>query len=231
MKNVLKFWLDKGVDGFRVDAIPHLFEIQADASGNYPDEPLSGDCTDDPLKHCYLSHVYTQNYPETYEMVYQWREVLDQYTDSPRIMMTEAYTPLENIMKYFGDSTRNGSHIPFNFEVLTSTSSTSTAKKLKITAENYMNYLPTGRYGNWVLGNHDQRRIKSRLGGEGRAELFNFFLQTMPGHAITYQGEEIIMEDVHISWEETQDPQACNTNDPDGYDAYSRDPARSVVII
>lgn len=47
MKGVLKFWLDKGVDGFRVDAIPHLFEVEKDKDGNYPDEPLSGDCTDD----------------------------------------------------------------------------------------------------------------------------------------------------------------------------------------
>ena len=48
MKNVLKFWLDKGVDGFRVDAIPHLFEIDKDQDGNYPDEPLSGNCVEDP---------------------------------------------------------------------------------------------------------------------------------------------------------------------------------------
>lgn len=50
MKDVLKFWLDKGVDGFRVDAIPHLFEVDKDKDGNYPDEPLSGDCQDDSLK-------------------------------------------------------------------------------------------------------------------------------------------------------------------------------------
>lgn len=49
MKNVLRFWLDKGVDGFRVDAVQHLFEVDTDEDGNYPDETLSGTCQDDPL--------------------------------------------------------------------------------------------------------------------------------------------------------------------------------------
>lgn len=160
-------------------------------------------------------------------MVYQWREVLDSYKDSPRIMMTEAYTSLDNLMKYYGDGKKNGSHMPFNFEVLMAMKKDSTAKHLKIASENYMNHIPAGLSPNWVLGNHDQRRIVSRL-GEGRADLFNIFLQTMPGHAITYQGEEIVMEDVHISWVDTQDPQACNTNE-EVYDDYSRDPARYVT--
>lgn len=162
-------------------------------------------------------------------MVYQWREVLDGYKDTPRLMMTEAYTSLDNLMKYYGDGKKNGSHIPFNFETLMSTSKDSTAKQLQISSENYMNRIPKGLSANWVLGNHDQRRIASRLGGEARADLYNIFLQTMPGHAITYQGEEIVMEDVHITWEETQDPQACNTNSS-VYDDYSRDPARLVLL-
>lgn len=244
MKNVLRFWLDKGVDGFRVDAVQHLFEIDKDQDGNYPDETLSGNCQDDPdnvrkcflylcgdlvirtsfPKYCYINHLYNQNQPETYDMVMQWRELLDSYKDSPRIMLTEAYTTLDNLMKYYGDGTRKGSHIPFNFEVLQSMKKDSTAKELKITSENYMNHIPTGLSPNWVLGNHDQRRIASRLGA-GRADLFNIYLQTMPGHAITYQGEEIGMEDVYISWAETQDPAACNTN-PNMYDQVSRDPAR-----
>lgn len=157
-------------------------------------------------------------------MVYQWREVLDTYKDTPRIMMTEAYTSLENLMKYYGTETRNGSHMPFNFEVLMAMKKDSTAKTLKTTAENYMNHIPNGKSANWVLGNHDQRRIYNRL-GENRADLYNIFLQTMPGHAITYQGEEIVMRDVKISWNDTQDPQACNTNET-VYDDYSRDPAR-----
>lgn len=56
MKNVLRFWLDKGVDGFRVDAVQHLFEIDKDQDGNYPDETLSGNCQDDPdnVRKCFL---------------------------------------------------------------------------------------------------------------------------------------------------------------------------------
>ena len=52
-------------------------------------------------------------------------------------------------------------------------------------------------------------------------------LQTLPGIAITYQGEELVMTNVHLTWEETVDPQACNTNDKVNYEESSRDPART----
>lgn len=66
------------MSGFRVDAVPHLFEIMKDADGNYPDEPLSGN-TNDPNDWNYLNHIYTKDMPETIDMVYQWREVLDEH--------------------------------------------------------------------------------------------------------------------------------------------------------
>lgn len=76
------------------------------------------------------------------------------------------------------------------------------------------------------MGNHDQHRLASRLGVE-RGDLLNTMVQTLPGVAITYMGEELVMENVHLTWEETVDPQACNTNDPIGYEPHSRDPART----
>ncbi len=79
MKDILIFWMEKGVSGFRVDAVPYLFEVEADSNGDYPDEPLSGEC-DDPDSQCYLSHIYTQNIDETFDMAYQWRAVLDKFT-------------------------------------------------------------------------------------------------------------------------------------------------------
>lgn len=84
MKDILKFWLDKGVAGFRCDAVPYLFEVEVNSNGLYDDEPLSGQCTDDKDAHCYLKHPKTSDLDETVDMIYQWREVTDGYTDLKR---------------------------------------------------------------------------------------------------------------------------------------------------
>lgn len=73
LQNVLRFWLDRGVDGFRVDAVPYLFE-----DPQLRDEPLSGDPNALPNETNYLTHIYTQNLPGTYDMVQQWRQVMDE---------------------------------------------------------------------------------------------------------------------------------------------------------
>ena len=75
------------------------------------------------------------------------------------------------------------------------------------------------------LGNHDNHRIATRLGVE-RGDLLNIMLQTLPGIAITYQGEELMMTNVNISWEDTLDPSACNSN-REVYNEKSRDPVRT----
>ena len=101
----------------------------------------------------------------------------------------------------------------------------STAKEYKQTVEDWINKLPAGKRANWVLGNHDQHRAVSRL-GVARGDLLSIMIQTLPGVAITYMGEELCMENVHVSWNDTKDPQACNTN-PTIYHENSRDPART----
>jgi len=225
MKNVLRFWLAKGISGFRVDAVQNLFETGPDEDGNIPNEPLSGECDDD-QNFCYLNHIHIEHKDETLDMVYQWREVLDEFSgDEPKIMMTEAFPPLDLLTKYYQNGTRQGAQIPFNFEIIYKLDETSTAKDWRQVIENYLNYVPNNHLPNWVLGNHDRNRIASRLGKE-RIDLFNVLLQTLPGNAITYQGEEIGMENAEISWEDTEDPQACNTNSS-VYHLYSRDPVRT----
>ncbi|KAH8410915.1 hypothetical protein KR222_008910 [Zaprionus bogoriensis] len=230
MKNVIKFWLAKGVSGFRIDAIPYLFEVDLDRYNQYPDEPLSNDTScPDPDDHCYTQHIYTQDLPETYDMVYQWRELVDEFHKEnggdQRLLMTEAYTSFENIIKFYGDGVRNGSHIPFNFEFFTSINNNSKATDYVEHIEKWMNAMPAGVYANWVLGNHDNKRVASRF-GVNRTDLINILLQTLPGHAVTYNGEEIGMTDVWISWEDTVDPNACNS-DPEHYYDRNRDPART----
>lgn len=226
MKNVLKFWLEKGVSGFRIDAVPYLFE-SAEVDNRYVDEPMSR-ATDDPENPDYLIHNQTMDQPGTYDMIYQWRAVLDEYTakdGKTRIMMTEGYTSIPYVMKFYGDGERNGAHFPFNFQLISNLHKTSNASDFARYVKLWLDNLPAGRRSNWVLGNHDNGRIGSRL-GENKIDLYNIALQTLPDIAITYYGEEIGMIDTPIPYNETVDSAGLRAG-PDDYTRYSRDPART----
>lgn len=73
MKNVLRFWLKKGVDGFRVDAISYLFEAPPNPGGTYPDEPLTHAPACEPTGYCYVDHIYTYDQPECF--VRHWHHI------------------------------------------------------------------------------------------------------------------------------------------------------------
>lgn len=73
-QDVFTFWLERGVAGFRIDAIPHLFETGLE------DEPRSSNEDALDYQYSYLDHIYTQNQPETFQMVYHWRELVDNYS-------------------------------------------------------------------------------------------------------------------------------------------------------
>ncbi|XP_046471317.1 alpha-glucosidase-like isoform X2 [Neodiprion pinetum] len=220
MKDIMEFWLDRGIDGFRVDSIMTLFE-----DATFPDEPLSG-TTDDPTDYDYLLHYYTLDQIETYEMVAQWRELLDDYafkTDNvTRIMMTEVYSNLSMTLLYYD----YGAHFPFNFRFIRSVDSSSTAQEVKeLAIDAWLDNLPGNATADWVMGNHDNSRVASRYTSE-QVDALNMINLLLPGASVTYYGEEIGMEDQWISWEDTVDPQACN-QDEDSYESYSRDPART----
>nr|XP_029715278.1 maltase 2-like isoform X3 [Aedes albopictus]XP_029715279.1 maltase 2-like isoform X3 [Aedes albopictus] len=226
MDEVMRFWLRKGVAGFRIDAVNHLFEAE-----DFPDEPLTG--TDaDPLSYGYTHHYYTKDLPEAYDMVYHWRSLLDQWTlehgGPTRIMMTEAYANITFTMKYYrsADGARAGSHMPFNFLLITDLNQASSAPDFVFTVNKWLTYMPRDQNANWVVGNHDQPRVGSRFGKE-RIDLINVLLMTLPGIAVTYYGEEIGMLDFKdIPWEDTKDPTARNTN-KQVYMDFSRDPERT----
>ncbi|XP_005186321.2 maltase A3 isoform X1 [Musca domestica] len=228
MKDVFRFWLRRGVSGFRVDAVPHTFEISPDADGNYPDEPRNPN-VNDPEDYEYFQHIYTTNQPETIDMVYQLRQVLEEMDQElggdDRIIMTEAYAPLDVIMQYYGNGTHDGAQIPFNFQLISNLNKNSNAYHYNELINIWLKAMPEGKTANWVLGNHDQSRFGSRL-GEDRIDIINTLLLTLPGCSITYNGEEIGMTDVWISWEETVDPQACQSN-PENYERLTRDPVRT----
>jgi len=194
MKKVLKYWLDLGVDGFRIDAVPHIIE-----DIDYRDEPRNPH-VNDPEDYMYVLHDYTYDQNETFDIIYDWREVLDKYTegkDTPdRIILAEAYSPMETKMKYYGNGTRKGAQFPFNF-LLLELDEKSTADDYIGKVNEWMTKMPQHETANWVFGNHDKPRIADRLGRD-RTTLANLFILSLPGITVTYYGEEIGMQNIEL---------------------------------
>lgn len=160
--------------------------------------------------------------------IYSWRALLDEYKEKDgitRIMMTEAYANATSTLLYYGDGDIPGSHMPFNFVLIENLNEDSNAVDFKKVIDDWLKLLD-GKRSNWVLGNHDKSRVGTRYGAE-LIDGMNALLMTLPGIAVTYNGDEIGMVDhPSIDYEHTQDPQACNFNNA-SYLFMSRDPQRS----
>ncbi|TDG41744.1 hypothetical protein AWZ03_011850 [Drosophila navojoa] len=229
MKRVLRYWLHEGVAGFRCDAVPVLFEVEVDENGQYPDEAVSG-LTDDKDDRSYLKNELIENRAETIDMAYQWRTVMDDhqriYGGDTRVLLIETYAPPAYTMQFYGNRSVQGAHLPFNFNLITVPASDGvSASSIKKAVDNWLLSMPAGSTANWVIGNHDQRRAASRY-GVANTDAMNMLVMILPGASVTYQGEELGMTDGWISWEDTQDPAACNS-DRDTYEKFTRDPSRT----
>ncbi|XP_025831773.1 maltase 1-like isoform X2 [Agrilus planipennis] len=151
MNDVMTFWLDKGVDGFRIDAVNYLFEIS-----DFRDEPLSDNYENyEPYDNRYLKHIYVMDQPESPGMIYQWRKHVDNYKTQnggdTRVLMTEGYTDISTTMLYYGNETADGAHFTFNFFFITNTTSRSTANEIASVIKRWFQYMPNGRVPNWVV--------------------------------------------------------------------------------
>nr|XP_019545152.2 maltase 1-like [Aedes albopictus] len=222
---ILRFWMGKGASGFRVDAINHMFEDDL-----FRNEPVVD--PSDPLSYGYTNHMYTNSLLETYDVIGHWRRVIDEFAEQNDretiIMMTEAYTSMDMIMRFYesDDETEQRAHFPFNFAMITELNSESKAGDFKYVIDRFLENMPRGKVTNWVLGNHDQPRVGSRYGSQ-RIDGMLLMLLTLPGVAVTYNGEEIGMLDYRdISYEDSRDPQGCNVG-PEEYKWKSRDPQRT----
>ena len=211
MLHVLNFWMDRGVDGFRVDVLWML--IKDDQFRDNPPNP--GYVPGSPSYHRLLP-VYTANRPEVHEIVAEMRAVLDAYRD--RVLIGEIYLPINQLVTYYG-ADLNGAQLPFNFQLLESAWN---AEGVAEIIQKYEAALPPGAWPNWVLGNHDKSRLATRI-GEHQARVAVMLLLTLRGTPTIYYGEEISMLDVAIPADEIQDP--AEKNEP-GL-GLGRDPERT----
>jgi alpha-glucosidase len=221
MYDTLRFWLDRGVDGFRADVIWHLIKDE-----EYRDNPPHPGHSSDEWP--YREHVpgqwpyqdliplYTTDRPEVLEVITEIRQVLDEYPE--RMMVGEIYLPVERLVAYYGDEGA-GLHLPFNFELVRMPWN---ARMIARVIDKYEAALPDGAWPNWVLGNHDNSRIATDIGPE-QARVAAILLLTLRGTPTLYYGDELGMHDVEIPPERVQDPVAKDRSDA----GPGRDPERT----
>ncbi len=209
MLDVLRFWLERGVDGFRVDAIHQLFEDEQ--LRDNPPNPLWYEGMPPSRK---LIREHTMDQPEVHDAVAAMRRLADSY--GSRLLIGEAYLPMDRLMAYYGENL-DGFHLPFNFHLIFTPWHPVAVSTL---VQAYEDALPEGGWPNWVLGNHDRSRVASRVGPE-QARIGAMLLLTLRGTPTIYQGEEIGMPDVPISPERAQDPWGKNVP------GMGRDPERT----
>jgi alpha-glucosidase len=192
--DVMRFWLRKGVDGFRVDVIWHLIK-----DDQFRDNPPNPDFREGRPPNEALLPIYTTDRPEIYGIVAGFRKVIDEFDD--RVLIGEIYLPVERLVAYYGKDLL-GAQMPFNFSLLSALWNARAIEKIIL---EYERALPPGAWPNWVLGNHDRPRIASRIGKE-QARIAAMLLLTLRGTPTLYYGDEIGMQQVAFAPEEVRDP-------------------------
>jgi alpha-glucosidase len=211
MYGAMRFWLDRGVDGFRVDVIWHLIK-----DDQFRDNPPNPAWQPHQAGIDRLLQRYSCDRPEIHEVVAEMRAVLDAYPD--RVLIGEIYLPIERLIAYYGLD-MEGAHLPFNFQLIFTAWK---AREIARVVEEYEAALPEGGWPNWVLGNHDQKRIATRVGAP-EARVAAMLLLTLRGTPTLYYGDELGLENVPVPPERVQDP--WEKNEP-GL-GLGRDPSRT----
>jgi alpha-glucosidase len=192
--DVMRFWLRRGVDGFRVDVLWHLIK-DAEFRDNPPNP---GYIEGRPPNERVLTR-YSADQPEVHEVVAQMRRVMDEFGE--RVLIGEIYLPYARLMTYYGKNL-SGAHLPFNFALL---SAPWHARDIERIIADYEQALPAGAWPNWVLGNHDRPRVASRV-GVAQARVAAMLLLTLRGTPTLYYGDEIGMQQVPIAPDQVRDP-------------------------
>ncbi len=194
MYDVLRFWLDRGVDGFRIDVLWHLIK-----DAQFRDNPPNPGYQPGDASIRRLLQVYSCDQPEMQEVIGELRAVIDAYPE--RVVIGEIYLPVERLVAYYGTAGR-GVHLPFNFQLIEAPWH---ARGIDAMVAEYDRLVPEGEWPNWVLGNHDKPRIASRI-GPAQARVAAMLLLTLRGTPTMYYGDEIGMENVVIPADRAQDP-------------------------
>jgi alpha-glucosidase len=194
MFDVLRFWLRRGVDGFRIDASAVL--IKDDLLRDNPPDPDADEDTPPPQR---FKPAFTDDRPEAMACIEQIRAVLDEFDD--KVLAGEVQGKTDRI-GHFYDNNKPRLHLPLNFTLLESAWD---AVALQATIDAYLKAIPEQAWPDWVIGGHDKPRIASKI-GQAQARILAMLVLTLRGTPFLFAGDEIGMERVKIPENRIVDP-------------------------
>ena len=201
----VEFWLKRGVNGFRLDAINFCFHDKhlRDNPAKAPHERVGrGFSKDNP--YAYQRHDYNNTQPENLVFMEELRALFDRYDDIVTLGEISSEDSLKDMAEYTqGDKRLN---MAYSFELLTDDFSADYIKQTITSLEQQM----TDGWPCWAVSNHDVQRVVTRWGKEQTspqlAKLVIAILASMRGSICTYQGEELGLTEAHVPFEQLQDP-------------------------
>ena len=202
MLAAVRFWLDRGVAGFRLDVINWLVKDELYRSNPFGLGPT-------PRPYDLQRHLYDRNRPETHAIARELRALMD--SSEGRMLVGEVYAEPPGDPVLSASYLRPGDelHLAFDFSLLFSKWS---AARFYRSIARWMEALPPGGWPCHVLSNHDQPRSASRLArgsraeADARARVAAVLLLTLRGTPFLYYGEELGMRDGRIRRSEIVDP-------------------------
>src|SRR5262245_21023999 len=199
-EGTLRFWLDRGADGFRIDVAHALLKDAA-----LRDTPERAKTTDDATEFQGIEQPYAFDQPEVHDVYRSWRRLVDSY-DGDRVLLGEVYLyDLGRLTMYVRPDEL---HLAFNFLLLPQP--WEAPRLRRVIDASIRAFDKVGAISTWVLESHDAARLPTRYGGgeagrrRGRAALL--LLLAMPGPAFVYQGQELGLEEVDLPPDLRQDP-------------------------
>jgi alpha-glucosidase len=184
--DILRFWLDRGIAGFRID-VAHGIVKDRELRDN-PDPQVS---------------TYNANRDDVHDVLRRWRRVVDEY-DPQRVLLGETWVmELDRLARFYG-SGDDELHLAFNFPF---TFSEPDAAALRSVVEQTEAALPKAAWPVWMLSNHDIVRFPTRMAGEDerKARALLFVLLTLRGTPVLYYGDELGMPQANVPPERERD--------------------------
>jgi alpha-glucosidase len=201
MLDAVRFWLERDVDGFRLD-VAHFIMKDPNLTDNPPNPKTATDFK--PMgEYDSQLHVNDRGHADVHTVMREFRSLLNEYEDKrPRFSVGEIHIfDWKEWATYYGKEL-DGLHMPFNFSLLFAPWNPQTVQSLVEAVEAAV---PPGAWPNYVLGNHDEHRIASRRGPDA-TRMCMMLLLTLRGTPTVYYGDELGMQDVAIPPEMEQDP-------------------------